>query len=328
MKILLVCTCSLLFVPALSWAQSGDPIAARTLFEDGIAAAEAGDYAAACPKFTRSYQLDPAVGTLLNIADCEEHLGHPATAWARYRQALDKLPKTDSRYEAFEKAAADLAKRICYVTIRLAPNNAPNVSVRRDGNDIPTEILGTPLAVDPGHHVFSVSAEGHEEGRCEIDSKEGETQELLCSLGKPLPVAAAISPSVQPQPQPQPPLLSSPTPREQQPTAPSHTAAYVVGGIGAAGIVAGIVTRLAAFQQQSTLDAHCPNHACDSTGMDALSRARTLQTVSTVALIAGAVGVGTGVYLGLSSTSPATSQTGFEPFVLTTGAGLSLRRRF
>ncbi|NOU28880.1 MAG: hypothetical protein HOO96_13330, partial [Polyangiaceae bacterium] len=48
---------------------------AETLFREGRKALEAGDYAVACAKFAESQRIEPAPGTLLNLAGCEERSG-------------------------------------------------------------------------------------------------------------------------------------------------------------------------------------------------------------------------------------------------------------
>ena len=114
-----------------------------------------------------------------------------------------------------------------------------------------------------------------------------------------------------------------------QPKPRSQTAAYVAGGIGAAGLVAGVVTRVLAFGQKSTIDGNCDaSKACNSAGMNAVSRADTFQTVSTVALLVGLAGVGTGVYLVVAGSEKPATQATLQPLVLPAGAGLSLQRRF
>ena len=48
---------------------------------------DAGDYTAACPLLERSHSLDPSSGTLLNLGDCQEHLGRTASAWRAFTEA-------------------------------------------------------------------------------------------------------------------------------------------------------------------------------------------------------------------------------------------------
>src|SRR5882672_2555090 len=74
-------------------AQNG--AAADALFQEGQAALERGDLDIACPKLRESDRLDPANGTKLNLADCEEKRGHLASAWELYRKLSETLPAGD-----------------------------------------------------------------------------------------------------------------------------------------------------------------------------------------------------------------------------------------
>src|SRR5262249_26584812 len=87
----------LVHAPGVARASGNDPAAAEALFREGRAAAQKGDWETACPKLRESQRLDPAAGTLLNLADCEEHRGKVATAWQLYRQVVESLPETDER---------------------------------------------------------------------------------------------------------------------------------------------------------------------------------------------------------------------------------------
>ncbi len=335
--------------PLSASAQSSDAAAARTLFQEARKAADAGDYTTACPKFADSYQLDPAVGTLLNVADCEQRLGHLAEAWARFQKAIDQLPKTDDRRSAVEKMTADLEKRLPHLTIRLTPVTPRGAVVERDGAPVVSSSLGVALPVDPGHHVVVVKVAGHQERRFEVDVAEGESKLIQGEPGPSLPPiksptvvtpltttpkakvngveAQAVKGGTGPH---------SPQPARQQqrllpsqPISHSRTSAYIVGGVGAAGIVVGIITRALAFGQKSTISGHCnANKACDATGLDAVSSASTYQTVSTVSLLIGLAGIGTGVYLAIGDSEKPAAQATLQPMVLPMGTGLSIRRAF
>src|SRR4051794_15794728 len=66
-------------------AAGGDAAAAaEVLFSDGKRLVQERNFAAACPKFEESQKLDPGLGTLYRLADCYEHVGRTASAWAAF----------------------------------------------------------------------------------------------------------------------------------------------------------------------------------------------------------------------------------------------------
>ena len=55
----------------------GGAAAAESLFQEARKLMDAKRYGEACPKLVASHKLAPAVGTLLNLADCYERGGQP-----------------------------------------------------------------------------------------------------------------------------------------------------------------------------------------------------------------------------------------------------------
>ena len=63
--------------PAVAQSTS-DKAAAQAQFDEARKLLKMGDTAAACDKLAESQRLEPAVGTLLNLATCYEKLGRTA----------------------------------------------------------------------------------------------------------------------------------------------------------------------------------------------------------------------------------------------------------
>ncbi|MEO7330625.1 MAG: preprotein translocase subunit TatA, partial [Minicystis sp.] len=84
---------TLLGVPA----RAGDPAQADALFKEGRSAFDRHDFPTACAKFEQSQAADPAAGTLLNLALCEEKLGKLLPARAHAKEVLASLSPRDDR---------------------------------------------------------------------------------------------------------------------------------------------------------------------------------------------------------------------------------------
>ena len=88
--------------------QAQDSAAAEALFRSAREAAETGDWVTACDRFEESKRLEPAPGTVLNLARCREQLGQIASAWKSYMEASQRLPEADSRQEFARRKAREL----------------------------------------------------------------------------------------------------------------------------------------------------------------------------------------------------------------------------
>ena len=153
-----------------------DPAAAEVLFRVGRSLIAAGDYAAACPKFAESLRLDRAPGTLLNLADCEEHLGRLATAWAHFRDLSNEVPSGDERQAIAAARSSSLERRLPYLTIRWWDGLSAGMRVTRDGLVMGRASFDVALPVDPGTHTVVVSDGDRELYRAELDVEEGQSR--------------------------------------------------------------------------------------------------------------------------------------------------------
>jgi hypothetical protein len=121
-----------------------------------------GDYAAACPLFEASYKADPALGAQLNMADCHEHVGKTATAWAEFDDAANKAQRNADQRAAYARGRADaLLPGLSHLTVKPARAPPPGLVVTRDGTDV-TVLVGTAMPVDPGPHVIAATAPGYQ----------------------------------------------------------------------------------------------------------------------------------------------------------------------
>lgn len=117
---------------------SPDAVEADRLFEEGRALAKEKQYAEACERFTRSFKLDPTVGTQLNLADCHEQLGHLREAWQLFLAAAEQSERTtDEKRTKFARDRADaVAARLATIVITVTQPTTPGLVIRIGGREV------------------------------------------------------------------------------------------------------------------------------------------------------------------------------------------------
>ncbi len=149
---------------APTFAQSSaDRAMAETLYQQGRALMDKKDYEGACAKFAESQRLDPATGTLLNLATCHERQGKLASAWLEYTEAAS-MARRDGRADRQQYAqqrAEALAPKLPRLTIELGPAlDGLDVIVQLDGVTLRDAALGVAAPLDPGVHIVTAEAPG------------------------------------------------------------------------------------------------------------------------------------------------------------------------
>ena len=289
---------------------AADKSAAESLFRSGRVAMEEGRFAEACPKLAESQRLDPAAGTLMNLAECYAKNGQTASAWVTFTEAAraSAARRRDDWQQTAAARARELEAKLPMLVIEVDPAVAKidGLDIRRDGSSVLTPQWGTAVPVDPGKHTITADAPGRRRWSTTATAAAGPSR-VVVRVVAPEPskdvTAQPVSPAAT--------RASADTRATSQPTAWPNVgiAALVAGGVG---LVTGIVTGTLASSAASDADRACPTSPCsDRAGLDANRRAHLFATVSTVGFVAGGVLAATGVAILLfAPSSTATASPG------------------
>ncbi len=318
--------------PAHAQDEAERKAAAEALFQEGRERLTEGKVEEACPLFERSQSLDPAVGTLLNLADCYERAGRLASAWTTYTSAVTAA-RTRGQQERAEHATARAeALRPKLATLKItvpAGSRVQGLVVRRDGAMVEPAAYDIALPVDAGTRRIEVTAPGCEtwsttvtvtDGakglevvvpalRAELAPQAGEANGAPTSTDAPKGQAAA--PGADATKEPHSSWLASPS------------GLMAIGGVVALG-ASGYFTWHALSLKSDSLD-HCPtsDNLCDARGVSLRNDARAAGNWATVtglvggALLGGALVV---YYLDRPSTT-ATADAQTRHLALSAGPG-------
>jgi tetratricopeptide (TPR) repeat protein len=305
--ILLVAAISSTARPADAEPSAADRQAATVLFKDGKALLDKGKIAEACRKLEDSQRLDPAAGTLLNLAVCHEKEGRTASAWYEFTDALATARK-DNRPERIKLAEEHIAKlepQLLRLTIEVPKeSDVPGLEVRRDDAVLARAGWGSATPVDPGEHKIEAKAPGKLpwSRSVNVDATQATRTITVPALaadpdaGK-MVAKEPIAPPVAPPSQEPTPVPATSTRGRNGVIATAVGGAFLVG----AGVV-GLVAKSKWDEAQKT----CPSvKDCDASGAAATKRAGTLADTATTVGVIGAVLTGVGVYL--LSTAPSSS---------------------
>jgi hypothetical protein len=258
---------------------------AEMLFYTARGLMEANKFAPACKKFEESYRLDPAAGTLLNLAVCHEKEGKLASAWGEYRQAQAEARRSNrpDREQLAKEAVAKIEPDLPYLTI-IVPKEARVAGLKVHRNGVPLEdgAWETELPIDPGTNEITAVAPLY---RTETKTVTLEKRQHLTVALDPLVLAPVVRPP--------PPFWTS-----------SRTLGMttIAGGVVAAGV--GAVFGVMSMNSKSKSDQNCPTKdgelRCTAAGANDMSTAQTQAWVADVAIGVGAFAIVTGAVLMLT----------------------------
>jgi hypothetical protein len=245
--------------PLPAFAQSSDSATARALFAEGRKLMNDKRFEDACPKFEESLRLDPGMGTQFNLAFCWEQIGRSASAWAMFLDvaAAARAAGQAQREAAARERAAALEPKLSRLSIRVA-SPAEGMEITRDEISVGRAVWGTAVPVDPGTHKLKASAPGKLPWTQDVRVADAAAR---VSVDVPrledAPVEAAAAPAAAPVIRES---VSMPEPDHSRGGADGQRiAAWVLGGVGVAGLGVGTYFALRFQSEKDKADSICPD---------------------------------------------------------------------
>jgi hypothetical protein len=185
--------------------------------------------------------------------------------------------------------------------------------------------------IDPGKYTLRIALAGESPREEQIVVREGEKNRKVSVVFAPAQPPPAAAPAAPPA---APPADTGPPP-QVAPAAPTAgggpgAAPWIVGGAGVVLLGVGGALGLVVLGQKSTFDEHCDEatRTCDADGISARDTGETLGPLSTVAMVAGGVGIAVGaVWLAVGGSSDDGSATHVDAGASFTADGATCRVR-
>jgi hypothetical protein len=275
--------------PRPAWAQDqsaeeADLTKARALFQRGIELEQAGNWSAAVQTFREVGQVRMTPQVRFHIALCEERLGRLVAALGGYELALAEADSVGGDFRSeVETNVNRLRESIPRIVIERG-TGAEAATIELDGVVLGDSSVGVEVPLDPGPHAVTARAPGYRTLEKTVTVAENSREVVAIEL-EPLPkdelLAAGGGGAVQTQPIPK-------------------VVPYVIGGVGAASLIASGVFFSLRQNALSDLESGCPNHTCpagDPSLRDKNDSMRTYHYGALITLGTGVALVGTAVVL-------------------------------
>ena len=255
---------------------------AEVLFFTARGMMEAQRYPEACQKLAESYRLDPAAGTLLNLAVCHEKQGKIASAWGEFSQSASDARRANrtEREELAKEHAAALEPDLPIMAINV-PNavKLPGLTISRNGVALNAAAWDTELPVDPGEVEIVASAPGYSPGTTKVKIEKRQHLKVAIAALELAPIA----------------------PEDVVFWTGKRKTGALIGAAGLAAIGVGAIVGVGVLDNRQKSDDGCQYNdgvrRCTQAGADAMSAAKTGAWITDIAMGVGIVGVATGAYL-------------------------------
>ena len=311
-------------------SSAGDVALARSLGLEGVQLADSGNCAGAIEKLQRAESLYHAPTILVRLGECQVTVGKVVAGTENLQKVVretlpPKAPKpfVDAQARAQKSLAAALPK---LAKLRIHVDTPAGVSplVKLDGESVSAASLDADRPADPGAHHVEASAQGFRTASADTTLLEGSTGSVSLKLDAdpsataPPPTAPGAFGPYPPQTWPpnQPPGAMPMGPQGPAPVGAeassggSKTGAYVLLGVGAAGVAVGSIFGGLALGKRSALDSACEvgKDRCPKDQLDNIDGMKRFATISTVGFAVGGAGLAVGLILLVTAKRPAAGE--------------------
>ena len=271
-------------------------------------------YAEACPKFEKSYQMDPGIGGQLNVGKCYEEWGKLGKAYHAYTEALKKAEDAnDNRAEKIKKLVATLEPQVPRLVIHVPPDaDTAGLQVAIDGVSVTLEDLANPQLVDPGPKQVEYALGSGARKTKIVPVERSGTSEITLDLPK-----TKAKPE---KPDHGDVAVVKPPPHHEEPEVVDNTghgqrvAGLVIAGVGVAGMAVGSYLALSARSKYNdALSTHCMDmtNACDAQGLTDTHDARSQANTATIIFAIGGAATAAGIVVYLVAPKSASNEHAF-----------------
>ena len=311
---------------------AADVSSARSLGQEGVKLADAGNCQEAVDRFQRAEKLFHAPTTLARLGECQVQLGKLVEGTenlnrvSRESLAANAPTAFKDAQERAKKILAEAKPKIAKLKIAVAAPPDAQLMVKVDNENLPLANLNTNRPIDPGDHVVEVSAPGYLKASGKVHLGEGAVDSIALTLEVDPNAPKVVAPSPGTPAQTTSPLANGTTTDPERPSGvQNRLPMYISYGVGGAGVVLGAVFGIVASGKKGDLTDNCPNKVCPAGQQDTIDSAKTAATISTISFVVGALGVGVGTYFLVTGTPKRTAKAGISPYFTGTGAGVTGR---
>jgi hypothetical protein len=245
---------------------SVNPNEAEVLFRQARSLIKDGHLAEACPLLEKSQQLDPGLGTLLNLADCYEQTGRGVKAYLSFNEAVGWAERTHEakREEVARAHAAALKAKLSWLVLS-SPTPLDGLTATVADFQLPLATGVQSVPVDPGVVRVTAAAPGYQAWNFQLTIGPAETRTVAIPPLAPL-LGSGPAPVVEPPP-PAPAPTTAVFVADAPSPAPAPKGPVVLIAAGGAAVVAGTAGLIWSFSTYQQLQLQQPGqpHASNPT---------------------------------------------------------------